>query len=283
VPDPRILKILLVEDDLEDEQLLSEAFVEIEENRQWCNWRTASVVQVGQLAGAVDCLGQGCSNNDAFDIVLLNLSLPDSPTLLYSFLDTHAKARGTPIVVLADQADENLAHRLLREGAQDVLVKPELECAPLARSIRYAVERHRRARGLQASAFIDNLTGVLSSDALLHVAAGYSKLPLRLLAASVEVLCDDRDSREPRLILAAETLRDAFEPPSFLGRWDRSRFCAITAGLAETTVEAMLDRAAAKIGGDVRFLLAPLHAGDNLEDLLAAELHPREKTAILAD
>jgi DNA-binding response OmpR family regulator len=145
VPDPRILKILLVEDDLEDADLLEEAFVEIEENRQWCNWRGTAIVQVGQLADAIDCL-----RRERFDIVLLNLSLPDSPTLLDSFLEVHAiahsvNAQGVPIVVLADEADENLANRLLREGAQDVLVKPELECALLARSIRYAVERQRRA------------------------------------------------------------------------------------------------------------------------------------------
>ena len=147
MPDPRILKILLVEDDLEDEQLLGEAFIEIQENRQWCNWRSASIVQVGLLADAIDCL-----RRNTFDIVLLNLSLPDSPTLLDSFVSVHANARGAPIVALAYEADENLAHRLLREGAQDVLVKPELECAPLARSIRYAVERQRRARPMQASA-----------------------------------------------------------------------------------------------------------------------------------
>jgi DNA-binding response OmpR family regulator len=145
VPDPRVLKILLVEDDLEDAQLLGEAFIEIEENRQWCNWRSANILQVGQLGDAVGCLRRGI-----FDIVLLNLSLPDSPTLLASFLGIHSWARGVPIVVLADQADENLAHQLLREGAQDVLVKPELECAPLARSIRYAVERQRRARPVLA-------------------------------------------------------------------------------------------------------------------------------------
>jgi DNA-binding response OmpR family regulator len=152
VPDPRILKILLVEDDLEDEQLLGQAFIEIQENRQWCNWRSASVVQVGQLADAIDCLREVCLSQDTFDIVLLNLSLPDSPTLVDSFVSIHANAHGVPIVVLADEADENLAHRLLREGAQDVLVKPELECAPLARSIRYAVERQRCARPVQASA-----------------------------------------------------------------------------------------------------------------------------------
>ncbi len=147
MPDPRILKILLVEDDSDDEQLLGEAFLEIQENRQWCNWRTASIVQVEQLAEAI-----GCLRRDKFDIVLLNLSLPDSPTLLHSFLDIYANANDAPVVVLADEADENLANRLLREGAQDVLVKPELECAPLARSIRYAVERQRRSLAMQPRA-----------------------------------------------------------------------------------------------------------------------------------
>ena len=46
--------------------------------------------------------------------------------------------------MLADQPDENLANRLLRDGAQDVLLKSELECTPLARSVRYAIERQRR-------------------------------------------------------------------------------------------------------------------------------------------
>jgi CheY-like chemotaxis protein len=147
VPEPRILKILLVEDDPEDRQLLGEAFIEIEENRQWCNWRSSSVVAVEQLGDAVDCL-----RRNTFDVALLNLSLPDSPTLLDSFVVIHANAPGVPIVILADEADENLAHRLIREGAQDVLVKPELECALFARSIRYAVERQRRAQPVQASA-----------------------------------------------------------------------------------------------------------------------------------
>src|ERR1700686_2289112 len=128
---------------MEDEQLLSEALSEIEENRQWCNWRTSSIVHVEQLADALDCL-----RRDWFDVVLLNLSLPDSPALLDSFLEANAYSRGAPIVVLADQEDENLANRLLREGAQDVVLKSELECAPLARSIRYAIERQRRMGAL---------------------------------------------------------------------------------------------------------------------------------------
>ncbi len=45
----------------------------------------------------------------------------------------------------------------------------------------------------------------------------------------------------------------------------------------------MLYRAAAKIGGDVRFTLVPLDASDDLEDLLSAGLHQYAKTAMLAD
>ena len=140
MPDSKTLKLLLVEDSLEDEQLLCEALLEIEENRQWCNWRSSSIVPVDRLSDALDCL-----RRDSFDAVLLNLSLPDSPALLDSFLDVSACAAGTPILVLADEPDENLANRLLREGAQDVLVKSEIECAPLARAIRYAIERQRQA------------------------------------------------------------------------------------------------------------------------------------------
>ncbi len=132
----KTLKLLLVEDDLEDEHLLSEALLEIEENRQWCNWRTSSVVPVDRLADALDCL-----HRDSFHAVLLNLSLPDSPTLLDSFLEVSACAGSAPILVLADEPDENLANRLLREGAQDILVKAEIECPSLARAVRHAIER----------------------------------------------------------------------------------------------------------------------------------------------
>ena len=139
MPDSKILKLLIAEDCVEDEQLLSEALLEIEENRLWCNWRASAIVPVDCLSDALDCL-----RRERFDAVLLNLSLPDSPALLDSFLEVIACAGSTPILVLADEADDHLANRLLRDGAQDVLLKSEIECLPLARAIRFAIERQRR-------------------------------------------------------------------------------------------------------------------------------------------
>ena len=122
--------LLLVEDDLEREQLLTEVLIEMEENRQWCDWRDASVMHVEQLADALKCL-----HENQFDVVLLNLTLPDSPALLDCFHQVNDCAAAAPILILADEDDSNLAHLLLREGAQDVLLKSEMETAPFARSL----------------------------------------------------------------------------------------------------------------------------------------------------
>ena len=303
--DSKNLKLLLVEDDLEDEQLLCEALIEIEENRQWCNWRTSSIVHVEQLADAVDCL-----RREWFDAVLLNLSLPDSPALLDSFLEANAQARGIPIVVLADEDDENLANRLLREGAQDIVLKSELECVTLARSLRYAIERQRRTSTLRSAPLVDDLTGTLTRQGFLTIALHYAQLSRHsrkaLVMATIDIVNipdatpDHREARDLLLIQAAEALRSTFEAPSLLGRVDRYRFELITVGLTPTTVQALLNRVAAKIedassGGGrpsatVRYSVAELDSDTNPEERLledghefAASTHRRMKTVMLAD
>jgi DNA-binding response OmpR family regulator len=256
VPDSKTLRLLIVEDSLEDEQFLCEALLEIEEHRQWCNWRSCGIVPVDRLSDALDCLRGG-----SFDAVLLNLSLPDSPALLDSFLDVSASAGDVPILVLLDHPDENLANRLLREGAQDVLEKSELECAPLARSIRYAIERQRRARAARASAFVDPLTGVLTREAFMNINAYSGR---EQLLALVDIPAD-RETLDPLLIQAAEALRRAFEETSaVLGRWDRHRFCVLAP-------EPALRRAALQLSGTLQFSSA------SLEEI------PDAKVAMLAD
>lgn len=259
---PRILKLLIVEDSLDDEQLVCEALLEIEENRLWSNWRSASIVPVERLSDALDCL-----RRERFDAILLNLSLPDSPALLDSFLEVAPLARGAPILALADEADESLATRLIREGAQDVLVKPELECAPLARAVRYAIERQRRAECERESAFTDPLTGVLSRSAFLNaMALGKSDE----IFAFVEI-ATDREGLDPLLIRTAEKLREKLEPRAIIGRWDRSRLCLLGPQAAVRRAEAELSTPT------LRFSCG------NLDELAGGEFPLGAKTAILAD
>lgn len=279
--DSKTLKLLLVEDDLEDEQLVCEALLEIEENRQWCNWQSSTIVPTDRLEHALDCL-----RRDSFDAVLLNLSLPDSPVLLDSFLDASASAPDTPIIVLADHDDENLANRLLREGAQDVVLKSEIDCGPLARAIRYAIERQRRTTATRCSAFIDDEAGVLSREGFLNAASHCLRLGriarVELRLASVELCANDHDC-DPLLLHAAELLCGAFQPPSIVGRWDRYEFCILTAGLTGTTLEALLHRVSANLSPALRFSMIPLDTDRSLEEALGTDERLHAKTAILAD
>jgi signal transduction histidine kinase len=78
----------------------------------------------------------------AFDVVLLDLGLADSEGL-DTFIQTHAHSPDVPIIVLTGLQDRMLGIRAVREGAQDYLVKGEVDDKILMKSIHYAVERNR--------------------------------------------------------------------------------------------------------------------------------------------
>ena len=75
-----------------------------------------------------------------FDIILLDLGLPDASGL-DAVRKAHAAAPHTPLVVLTGLDDESLAGQALQEGAQDYLIKGQIEARGLFRALRYAVER----------------------------------------------------------------------------------------------------------------------------------------------
>src|ERR1041385_394381 len=76
------------------------------------------------------------------DVVLLDLSLSENKGL-DSFEQARGVAAHVPIIVLSSLDDENLALRAVQEGAQDYLVKQQINDGLLVRSIRYAIERKR--------------------------------------------------------------------------------------------------------------------------------------------
>ena len=122
-------KILLVEDNPADARLVQETLA----SQSIAKFK---VVQVGRLGAALERL-----SGEHFDVVLLDMSLPDSRGL-----DTLARMRrqtaSVPIVVLSGLADETEAMKAVREGAQDYLVKGNADGDVLARCIRFAIERH---------------------------------------------------------------------------------------------------------------------------------------------
>ncbi|MBW1641295.1 MAG: response regulator [Deltaproteobacteria bacterium] len=133
-----VIDILIIEDDPEIPNLVKE-ILETTGNFPF-NYTTASSLSTG-----FEMLAKG-----EFDIILLDLSLPDSRGLdtLHKSL---SKAPGIPIILLTGMDDEALAIEALQAGAQDYIVKGHNELFFLARSIRYAIERKRIENELRMS------------------------------------------------------------------------------------------------------------------------------------
>src|SRR5271170_1966721 len=130
------IRVLLVEDNPGDARL----FTELLRNAGASHLK---MVQVDRLAAALDRL-----NRDSFDVMLLDLSLPDANGL-DTLVRAHTHSPKTPIVVLTGHDDEALAVRAVRAGAQDYLVKGRVDGDLLVRSIRYASERGRSIQALE--------------------------------------------------------------------------------------------------------------------------------------
>jgi diguanylate cyclase (GGDEF)-like protein/PAS domain S-box-containing protein len=76
-----------------------------------------------------------------FDIVLLDLGLPDVEGLGSAVRRAHAAAPRVPLVVLTGLDDESVATQAMQEGAQDYLIKGQIDARSLLRALRYATER----------------------------------------------------------------------------------------------------------------------------------------------
>ncbi|MGI8407259.1 MAG: ATP-binding protein [Actinomycetota bacterium] len=126
------LKVLLVEDNPGDARLLEFALKE-------SDGEGFQVDRAERLSDAQAALGA-----KGYDIVLLDLSLPDSFGL-DTVRGTRASAPNVPIVVLSGHQDEAIAVEAVKEGAQDYLTKGRVDGPLLVRSMRYAIERQSLA------------------------------------------------------------------------------------------------------------------------------------------
>jgi signal transduction histidine kinase len=124
------LHVLLVEDNAGDARLLHEMF---------SNEKTDSfqLTHLLRMSDAETHLAKG-----GVDIVLLDMGLPDAHGI-ETVRRAHAAAPNVPMIVLTGLEDEALAAEAMKEGAQDYLIKGQIENRALPRALRYAIERHR--------------------------------------------------------------------------------------------------------------------------------------------
>ncbi len=126
----------MIEDNPGDARILRELLAEGQADR-------FTLTHVERLESGIRCLSQ-----EAVDVILLDLSLPDSQGA-ETVTRMHAAAKGVPIVLMTGLEDEELGLRLIQAGAQDYLVKGQVTAPLLTRALSYAVERTRLERELR--------------------------------------------------------------------------------------------------------------------------------------
>jgi MinD-like ATPase involved in chromosome partitioning or flagellar assembly/FixJ family two-component response regulator len=130
----RTFHVLLIEDNPGDARLLLE----------WLSGAGGEFAMewADNLSKGLEVLERG-----HIDVVVLDLRLPDSRGF-ETFARVRKHAPQVPIIVLSGIDDEALAVQAVREGAQDYLVKAEVNAALVVRSIRYAIERQKVQAGV---------------------------------------------------------------------------------------------------------------------------------------
>jgi signal transduction histidine kinase len=126
----KAIAILLIEDDLAEARLIQEILRNFDFNQ-------FVLTHVQRLQTGLNRLKQ-----EQFDLILLDLTLPDSQGLSSVELLVQNFSH-LPIVVLTNTNDNQLAIEAVRRGAQDYLVKRKINIDVLVRSIQYAIERQK--------------------------------------------------------------------------------------------------------------------------------------------
>jgi len=190
--------------------------------------------------------------NPGADVALLNLWLPDAHGL-QGLREMHETAPGIPLVVLSSHADDFLAAEALRCGAQDFLVKSELDDNKLVRALCYAIARQHVQMSLRSLSLIDELTGLYNRRGFLTLAERRLKLAVRQGLRSSLVFLDVDDLKyvndrfghnegDRALQRTGQVLQQSFRDSDIVARIGGDEFCALLGDVQESSAPLVRER-----------------------------------------
>jgi two-component system cell cycle response regulator len=218
------IRILLIEDNPDD--------VEVVKRSLRSDGKSYSITVVDRVAAILPLLDE-----KRVDLILLDLGLPDS-TGLESFDRLRAQAPDVPVIILTGRDDLTTAREAVRKGAQDYLVKGQLEGNLLLHGVRYAAERHALHQELEELSLRDPLTGLYNRRGFLLLAEQSLRLAKRsgresvLLSADVDRLKTINDTRghlagDQALCCVARALMAAMRESDIIARLAGDEFVAL--------------------------------------------------------
>lgn len=169
--DDNRINVLLIEDNPGDARLIEVMLTEARGMTFRLAWRDSLTTGLAYL------------KDNHVDVLLLDLGLPESSGLKTLEAALSQVPKVPTLVVLSGLSDEDVALRAVQSGAQDYLVKGQVDSALLARSIRYAMERSRIEEALrQAQAELENRVQERTAELASAVTALKSEIAERKLA-----------------------------------------------------------------------------------------------------
>jgi two-component system, cell cycle response regulator len=219
------IKVLLIDDNPGDARLIQKALSDTEQVHFEVKW-------VNQLDSGIEWV-----TKDVFDVVLLELSLPDSHGI-ETIISFREQALVVPIVVLTGLDDEQVAISAIKHGAQDYLIKGQVNSTLIIRSMRYAIERHRLQDELYHLSIIDEQTGLYNrrgffsqTEQLIHT-SGVDNKGFYIIVADLDGMKQINDSfghhiGDLALVDTSNMLKEVFQNSSIIARMGGDEFIII--------------------------------------------------------
>lgn len=255
------LRILLIEDNPGDADLVREYLKDARRG-------PIEVQHAVRLSAGLERLA-----GQRFDAVLLDLGLPDSLGL-ETFRRLHAHTAEVAVVVASGFDDETVALEALQEGAQDYLIKGEIDSKTLERTLRYAVERKRIELQLHAAKEAAEAANRAKSTFLANMSHEI-RTPLNAILGMTELALGAELSVEVREYL--DVVSESGEALLALIN-DILDFSRIEAG--KVTLEHVVFDLHESIGDTMKSMGLQAHK-QGLE--LACQLHPGVPRAVVGD
>lgn len=227
------LQVLLVEGDPVDARRLAQML------------RTGGLAKFRLRRAHRLCEAKRHLQNNRVDVALVALSLPDAQGLDL-LVEVQQAAPNVPLIALTRKPDDSLAAHALQLGAQDFLVKSEINSGQLARALSFAIARQQAHLHLRSLSLMDELTGLHNRRGFIGLAEQRLKLTSRQGVRSTLVFIDvdnlkyindNFGHREGDYALQqiADLLRECFRDSDILGRLGGDEFCVLLSHTEETS------------------------------------------------
>lgn len=234
------INVLLIEDDPVEADRIEQILRDVKEP-------TLRVARAAHLDDGLDRVA-----GDGIDVVLLDLGLREDGGLegVDLFQLEHPDI---PVIALSPANEERLAFQAMHAGAQDYLDKSELNPNRVARTVRYAIERHRTQSALRSVSLVDERTGLYNRAGFLVLAQHQLRCAQRaqqnalVLSADIDGMREIYQSFGPHasyaaLITVGKVLRDIFRDSDIVARVGRDEFAIMAVDVSEEHMERLSDR-----------------------------------------